>query len=180
MSHGVPYSREAMDKVYALMADGKSLRAIGKMDGMPSAKSIQEWIIKYPDQEGELYARARDLQAEAIAGEMLEISDDSSGDLVTVEENGRTITRVDQENIQRSRLKVDTRKWLLSKLAPKKYGDRVEVEHSGTVNQVPIINVRVVPAKTEPPAIDVAPSKQALPPADPASTIACAETEKCK
>lgn len=57
---------------------------------------------------------------EAMAEEILEIADDGLNDFKQVD--GRQV--VDQENINRSRLRVDTRKWLMSKLAPKKYGDR--------------------------------------------------------
>jgi len=79
------------------------------------------------------YALAREVQAEHHIDEIVEIADDGTNDymekrnadgaLVGWTENG--------ENVQRSRLRVDTRKWAASKLAPKKYGDKQVDEHSG-------------------------------------------------
>lgn len=163
IGRGIPYSREVMDRIYARMAGGESIKDICDSADMPNARTVREWIVKYPD-EGPQYARARDLQAEAMADEILKISDDSTGDTYTVIENGREVTKVDQENINRSRLRVDSRKWLLSKMSPRKYGDRVEVEHSGTVNTGMTVTVNVIPAKPEPAPIDVEPEKPALPP----------------
>ena len=65
----------------------------------------------------ERYARARTTQMEAMAEEILAISDD------------------DEAEKQRSKLRVDTRKWLMSKLAPKKYGDKLDLNHSGSVKR---------------------------------------------
>ena len=68
--------------------------------------------------------------------EIVEIADDTALDTVTkVTPQGREYEAVDHENIQRSKLRVNTRQWLMARLAPKKYGDRVEHEHSGSVAQ---------------------------------------------
>src|SRR5260370_29653217 len=73
----------------------------------------------------ERYARAREEQADKLFREIIEIADDASGDYVTTSDGKRI---VDHENIRRSRLRVDARKWAAARLAPKKYGDRVLVE----------------------------------------------------
>ena len=76
--------------------------------------------------------RAREAQADALFDECLEIADDTSGDLTTKEstnEDGTPVLVVNHEHINRSRLRVDTRKWLVAKLAPKKYGERQMLEH---------------------------------------------------
>lgn len=85
---------------------------------MPCQSTIYKWLR---DVEGfsQQYARAREDQADFYLDEIIEISDDVSTDtLVDGEGNERT----NNEAIQRSKLKVDTRKWVMSKLAPKKYG----------------------------------------------------------
>ncbi len=64
------------------------------------------------------------MQADALFDEALEIADDASGDW-TVDKDGKK--GVDHENIQRSRLRVDTRKWAAGKMAPKKYGDKLDL-----------------------------------------------------
>jgi hypothetical protein len=61
---------------------------------------------------------------EAMAADIIEIADDSSGD---IELDGEGKPRQNAEFMNRSRLRVDTRKWLMSKLAPKKYGDKQQV-----------------------------------------------------
>lgn len=77
---------------------------------------------------GNRYARAKHDGMEVLADEMLEIADDSTSDII-VDDEGRE--RTNAEVVARSRLRVDTRKWLLSKLAPKKYGERVDLTHAG-------------------------------------------------
>ena len=67
-----------------------------------------------------------------MAEEILVISDDSKHD-VEVDENGQK--RMNAEYVARSRLRVDTRKWLLAKMLPKKYGDRVEQHHTGDADR---------------------------------------------
>ncbi|MDR1695597.1 MAG: hypothetical protein LBR69_03060 [Endomicrobium sp.] len=71
------------------------------------------------------YVRAKEFGLEAMAEDILAIADDTSNDTYT-DENGKE--RCDNEVVQRSRLKIDARKWLMSKLAPKKYGDKVALE----------------------------------------------------
>lgn len=81
----------------------------------------------------EQYARAKEAQAEYYADEILDIADDGTNDWMDkLNSDGEVIGEVvNHENIQRSRLRVDSRKWLLSKLIPKKYGDKVQQEISG-------------------------------------------------
>lgn len=61
--------------------------------------------------------------------EILQISDDSSGDAIEDPETGAV--RQNTEFVSRSRLKVDTRKWLMARMAPKKYGDKIEQTLNG-------------------------------------------------
>jgi hypothetical protein len=68
---------------------------------------------------------------------MLEIADDGRNDTYE-DENGHQ--HVNTDHIQRSRLRIDARKWLASKMAPKKYGDRVEQAHSGGDKPIGIVN----------------------------------------
>ena len=77
------------------------------------------------------YTRAKDASLEAMADETLEIADTVAGDTF---EGDDGIVRIAPDVVARARLRVDTRKWLLSKLAPKKYGDKVDVQHAGTVD----------------------------------------------
>lgn len=75
----------------------------------------------------ERYTRAREVQAETLADEIISIADDDTGDW----SDGEDGPRLNAEHIQRSRLRVDARKWTAAKLAPKKYGDKVQQEIGG-------------------------------------------------
>jgi hypothetical protein len=80
------------------------------------------WIEAHPDFRNQ-YARAREAQADRMAEEILEIADDGRNDTYTDEDGNE---RTNQEIVARSRLRVDARKWLAAKMAPKKYGDKIE------------------------------------------------------
>ena len=86
------------------------------------------------------YTRAREAQADKLFRQIIEIADSASGDYVTTGDGKRI---VDHENIQRSRLRVDARKWAAARLAPKKYGDRVEHNHKGGLNFQPSLLIQV-------------------------------------
>jgi hypothetical protein len=93
----------------------------------------------------EQYAKAREALLEHWAEEITEIADDGSNDWMERSEKKGGGYEANGEHIQRSRLRVDTRKWLLSKLAAKKYGDRVEQHHTGTVSLTQLIELATVP-----------------------------------
>lgn len=120
------YTEEVADQICEQLASGKSLVAICKRDDMPSAATVFRWLAS--DQNADFrdrYARAREAQADAIFDECLDIADDGSNDFM--DEDGK----YNGDAVQRSRLRVDTRKWMAGKLAPKKYGDKLDVEQNG-------------------------------------------------
>lgn len=98
---------------------------------MPPESTVREWVAA--DREGfaAQYARAREIGYQTMADELLEISDDGSNDFMLRKRGDDEIETVNQEAINRSRLRVDTRKWLLSKALPKVYGDRLVSEVTG-------------------------------------------------
>lgn len=119
----------------------KSLKTICKGKDMPSTVTVYAWLgnEKYKNFLN-LYASAREAQGHLLAEEIIGIADDSTGD-TTVNKQGENV--VDGEFVQRSRLKIDARKWLASKLAPKKYGDKIQTEHSGSIEITPITGMNV-------------------------------------
>lgn len=128
------YTPEMGERICAELADGKSLRAVCRAPGMPGEATVRAWVMDDVGGFAAHYARARDLGVDAMADEILDISADGSGDKGA---DGK----VDNENVQRSRLRVDTLKWYVSKLAPKRYGDRVTNEIVGANGQ-PLIPAR--------------------------------------
>jgi hypothetical protein len=116
-----------VDAICSRLAEGESLRSVCRDPAMPSKSRVLGQVAADPAFRAQ-YVRARELQADYWADQIIEIADDSTLDAV-IGEDGRK--RTDHDNIQRSRLRVDTRKWLMARMAPKKYGDRVVTEVVG-------------------------------------------------
>ena len=136
MKRGRPstYTPEIAAEICARLAAGETLREICRTEGMPPHSTVAGWTEDAATAPGfgEQYARARSLGLEVMAEEILEIADDARNDWMERQTgDGHTVTVPDQELIARSRLRVDSRKWLLSKLRPEKYGDRTALELGG-------------------------------------------------
>lgn len=124
------FSGKLVDKICARLIEGESLRSICRDPKMASLGTVMRWLRENENFQQQ-YAHAREAQADTLADEIIDIADDSMLDTTTTED-GREIAN--SEWINRSRLRVDARKWVASKLKPKKYGDRLDVEHSGNVS----------------------------------------------
>jgi hypothetical protein len=92
---------------------------------------VFRWLAENLEGFRDQYARAREAQADAIFDEILEIADDARNDWVDRNTDGGTIRVFDHEHVQRSRLRLDARKFVLARMAPRKYGDFKRLEHSG-------------------------------------------------
>ena len=121
------YDRKAITElVCSELALGKSLRSILDADDkLPSASTFLDWIGA-DSFLAEQYAHARQMAYELLADEIVAIADEN----YTTDEHG-VRERLSSEAIQRNRLRVDTRKWMLSKMLPKVYGDKIQTEHTG-------------------------------------------------
>lgn len=118
-------------EICARIAEGESVRSICKDPRLPVMSTVFKWLNEQPT-FSEQYARAKEIQLERMAEEILDISDDSSNDwMERATRSGDVETVVDHEHVTRSRLRVDSRKWLLSKLMPKKYGEKTALELTG-------------------------------------------------
>ncbi len=116
------YTQELVDRILNRMADGESLRKICAEKDMPHIATVLQWKLDRPA-FSEQYEQARATQAHRLFEELLEIADDTTGDT------------------QRDRLRVDARKWFLSKVAPKIYGDKLDLTSDNKVLPTPIINL---------------------------------------
>jgi len=124
------FTQEIADLICTRLELGESLRNICASEEMPDRSTVLRWLT-HVDGFSDQYTRARDLGLDAVAEEVIAIADDGSADWVTrYRENGSEYQAVDQEHIQRSKLRFDARRWYLSKLAPKKYGDSTLLRHS--------------------------------------------------
>lgn len=99
------------------IASGQSLRAICAEEGMPDASTVTRWLADdaaFCTQ----YVRAREQQADFYADEIIEIADTET-------------------DAAKARNRIEARKWKASKLQPKKYGDKIDVSHSGSIQTMP-------------------------------------------
>jgi hypothetical protein len=110
------FTPETANEICERLANGESLRKItgvNRDDFMPAETTVRRWLAGSEDWNEEFrrqYARARDAQADHYAEAVVDISDEAVADAVEV---------------ARNRLRMDARKWYASKLAPKKYGDKI-------------------------------------------------------
>jgi len=122
--------KEVIEAILTLVNDGKSLRQACKEVDF-ERKTFEAWL----DSDHELfsqYERARENRADKIFDEILIIADTPvMGTKTTSKATGIEITEADM--VEHRRLQVDVRKWMLGKMAPKKYGDKVHLEHSGEI-----------------------------------------------
>jgi transposase-like protein len=129
------FTDEKADEICARIAEGESVRTICRDENMPATETFYRWLRKH-ESFRERYARAKEDQADALAEEILDISDDGTNDWMEKRNQEGEVTgwQVNGEAVQRSKLRVDSRKWLAGKLKPKKYGDKIQQEISGDLS----------------------------------------------
>lgn len=121
------YSDEMARAICGWIKQGYTLRQIGALPNMPDKATIIRWLGEHDD-FCDQYARAREIQALVMVDELMEIADDSRNDWIEREnKEGETEIAFNPEAVQRSKLRSDTRKWLMGKMAPKRFGDKVQV-----------------------------------------------------
>lgn len=138
MARPTKYSQELADAIcQAISRSSNGLSRICETLDI-SYVSVYKWLNEY-EEFAKQYARAREEQADFLADEIIEIADDGSKDTKQITgRDGALIDVEDTEWTNRSKLKVDARKWKASKLAPKKYGDKIQ--NDLTINSVPILS----------------------------------------
>jgi len=131
-------------KVLKAVENGAPLGRTLNEKGMPSRTSFYTWLEEIKGYS-ERYARACELRADAIFEEIFDIADETSRDTIT---NDKGMEIPNSEWINRSRLRVDARKWALGKMNPKKYGDKLDVTSGNKALSVPAIVGMVIKNET--------------------------------
>lgn len=126
------YTPELAATICERLAAGESLRSICRDETMPHMATVLRWL-KNHSTFSEQYAQAREVGMDAIADEVFDIADDGRNDWIERESQrtGQTYIALNDEAVARSKIRIDARKWYLSKLAPKKYGEKTSLELSG-------------------------------------------------
>jgi len=128
MARPSKFTKVCAEKICARLMQGESLRRICMDDGMPDRATVFRWMQQHESFRDQ-YAHARSVQADTLVDEILDIADDGQNDTYVDGESGAERTNYDV--IARSKLRVDARKWLAGKLAPKKYGEKIQQELTG-------------------------------------------------
>lgn len=131
------YTQARADLICEMLANGMSLRTVCKHEGMPDGATVFKWMRTNEDFLKQ-YTRAKQESSDAMAEEILDIADDGRNDWMEKQVGRTTIKVPDNEVLQRSRLRVDTRKWLMAKMKPKRYGDKIDVTSDGKALPTPI------------------------------------------
>ncbi len=135
MAGGRPtkYTKALGEDICFHLMMSETLRQISRDESMPDKATIMRWVIKH-EEFRDLYVKALEMRMHFWADDIVEIADDGSNDWMEKElEGGHIIEVENKEVIARSRLRVDVRKWLMVKLAPRTYGERLEVDNKGKV-----------------------------------------------
>jgi len=131
------FSEPLISSICDRLCLGEAIRTICKEPNMPSTTTVFRWLgnDEVPAFRAfkDRYAKSRRIGLEMIADEMLEIADASAINTAT--------GMIDSGLVQKQRLQIDTRKWLLSKLNPTKYGDKTALEHQGGITLTVVTGV---------------------------------------
>lgn len=137
------YNQDKATLICSRMAEGESLRSICRDESMPALSTVFLWVAKHSE-FSEQYRLAMASRADAMFEDMIDIADDGRNDYIV---NGEGEERFNTEHVQRSRLRLDTRKWMLARMLPKKYGDKIEEQKPDDVDPTPIkVTINVVDA----------------------------------
>lgn len=124
----VRYDKKILAKICTGLSVGKSLKKVCYEQAV-DMNTVWRWLMDYPEAK-ELYDNAKRESGEAMGEEMLEIAEI---DVVVGDDKS------DNARVQQQRLRVDTRKWLMSKLMPRKYGDKVDITTNGKDLPTPLL-----------------------------------------
>lgn len=141
------YSEAIATEICNRIMVGESLKAICRDAHIPDITTILNWLLRPAPNEFVLrYKKAREMQAESFVDEIVDIADDAHGDHeIRIKPDGTYYVHVNAEGVNRARLRIQTRQWAAGRLAPAKYGDKIETTHigDGTSNTTIVNNMTV-------------------------------------
>lgn len=125
---------EIVKTVCERIMGGESMRSITKDENLPKFSTFLIWISE-DEQKSKQYEMAMKVRSELMFEELLDIADDGTNDYMQKLTDNGFVDVYNSEHVQRSRLRVDARKWYLSKLNPKKFGDKIDanLNHEGKI-----------------------------------------------
>lgn len=129
MGRPYTYTEEWAERICTDLKGGLSLTKVCKQEGFPPIATVFDWLTREKE-FSEKYSKAQLARTDFLMEELIDIADDASN-----------------EDVQHAKLRVDARKWAISKMNPKKYGDKIEQTHAGSVEIQQITRKIVDPIK---------------------------------
>ena len=129
----VTFRAEVVDELLSRFAGGESISKICRDDHMPSRATVYAWIADVESKDADIqdfirrYQIAARANALSMADDCVDIADDTSNDTRIVGREGEEREVVNNEFINRSRLRVETRMKLMAKRAPAMFGDTLQI-----------------------------------------------------
>jgi len=156
---GRTYDESTIRELLARIAHGETLSAIcSDASRYPSKSTVTEWALNQSGEHSdfaEQYARARLIQAHGMADEIRDIADNGRNDWMRMHDPDNPGWKYNGEAVQRSKLRVDTLKWLLAKALPKIYGDKIDVTSGGERLNGVAFNIAAIPSENLTQALDL-------------------------
>ncbi len=119
-----PYDKRAAQTILKRIAGGETLKAVCRDADLPEMTTVGAWILDNRSGFADQFARARELQALAIADDLIDIADQTRDDWRETPKGNQA----DLEHIQRTKLRLDTRKWLLANILLRPQGPSADSE----------------------------------------------------
>jgi hypothetical protein len=134
------YTKKLAGEICRRLANGRTLRAVARDRDVPPESTVRTWANNDVEGFHASYARAREIGYQAMIDEIIEIADDASNDWMERQSrHGKERLVLNSEHVQRSKLRITARQWLLAKALPKLYGDKVE--HTGPEGGPLVVNI---------------------------------------
>ncbi len=124
---------ELFEAILAQVAEGRSVSSVLEPEGMPHRSTFHDYVAN-TEGAADKYARACEERETRMFEQIEQIADDARNDFMEVaRKDGSKDVVFDREHVERSKLRIEARKWMLGKMRPKKYGDKLDVEHGGSL-----------------------------------------------
>lgn len=127
------FTQEKADAICARLAQGESLNSICKDEDMPAESTVRAWALDDVGGFAAKYARAREIGYEVHADKIIDLADQCRIGVKRTTKASGEVEEVEGDMVERSRLQIDARKWMLAKMLPKRYGDKLDLNHGGEI-----------------------------------------------
>ena len=145
------YTPEIASEICLMLSEGKSLRSICRKASFPTESTVREWALDNVNGFSAHYARAREIGYSRLAEEILTIADTPKlGKKIKKTDDGEETVIGDM--VEHRKLQIDARKWMLSKMLPKVYGDKLSLEGGGEGGALMVVVKDYTGRKKEPDA----------------------------